>query len=310
MNDLNSTAVALFIFNRPDLTARVFESIRAAKPRHLLVIADGPRRSHPEEERLCKEARAIASTPDWPCELVLNFSDENLGCKRRLSSGLDWVFQSFPEAIILEDDCVPSASFFRFCSELLDHYRNDTRIMHISGDNFQDGRKRGTSSYYFSKYPHTWGWATWKRAWAYYDVTMASWPAANRDNWLRSILDDPREADYWGGIFENLHAGQINTWDYQWVYACWRQGGLSILPNENLVTNIGAGPDATHLKEGHSTINLPAHELRDCRHPDSIAVDRDADRYTFENHIAGRVVPRHLQWLHRVKRMIADPILR
>jgi len=304
----NFPAVALFIFNRPNLTARVFESVRATRPKYLLVVADGPRSTRREEAQLCKEARSIVARPDWPCELALNFSEENLGCKRRVSSGLDWVFQSCPEAIILEDDCVPSASFFRFCAALLEYYRDDPRIMHISGDNFQDGIQRGEGSYYFSKYPHTWGWATWRRAWTHYDVSLSSWPLVKREPWLQSKIEDPREAQYWTDIFDAVYSGEIDTWDYQWVYACWRQGAFSVLPNQNLVTNIGAGPDATHIKQGHSTLNLPATELSAWKHPGQVAIDRDADRYTFDNHIAGPSVPKRIEWLKRIKRRISRPI--
>src|ERR1700750_1760932 len=117
MNNIEIAPVALFIFNRPRLTAKVYERIRAVRPRKFLVIADGPRSSRSGEDKLCQETREIVASPDWPCELITNFASKNLGCKRRVSSGLDWLFQQCPEAIILEDDCLPSLSFFKFCSE-------------------------------------------------------------------------------------------------------------------------------------------------------------------------------------------------
>ena len=251
------------------------------------MIADGPRPTMPKDEQLCRGTREIVSSPDWPCRLMTNFAEENLGCRRRVSSGLDWVFQECPEAIILEDDCIPCPSFFDFCSEMLQRYRNDTRIVHISGDNFQDGTRRGKASYFFSRYPHTWGWATWRRAWRHYDVSISTWPEDREQRWLQSVLDEPREIKYWEDIFERLHSGMIDTWDYQWVYTCWHLAGLSILPNENLVTNIGAGPDATHLGDGHSTVGIPTRGLVECTHPVGVVRDEEADRYTFAHHIAG-----------------------
>jgi hypothetical protein len=242
----------------------------------------------------------IVSSPDWPCELLTNFAEENLGARRRISSGLDWVFDLCPEAIILEDDCVPCPSFFSFCSTMLRHYREDARIMHITGDNFQGGRHRGTGSYFFSRYAHTWGWATWRRAWRYYDVNLRAWPVAREENWLASVMEDPREIKYWTRILDAAYGELMEVWDYQWMFACWIQGGLSIHPNENLVSNVGVGSDALHFKQGHSTIGIPTHELGECVHPTAMIADREADRFTFSNHIA-----RKESWLQKMRNTIA-----
>ena len=157
------TPVAFIIFNRPSLTQIVFNTIRQAKPKQLFVIADGAR--FPEEKEKCQQARDIIRQVDWDCEVLANYSDVNLGCGKRISSGISWVFEHVEAAIILEDDCLPHLSFFRYCENLLDYYRDDERVMAIGGDNFQDGNKKTPYSYYFSKYPHVWGWATWRRAW-------------------------------------------------------------------------------------------------------------------------------------------------
>lgn len=154
------TPVAFLIFNRPDTTRRVFAEIAKARPPKLLVVADGPRADHPDDVEKCAAVRAIIDGIDWDCKVLTNYSDINLGCKRRVSSGLDWVFDTVEEAIILEDDCLPHPAFFRFCEEMLNKYRDDKRIAMISGDNFQFGRKRTEYSYYFSRYPHIWGWAS------------------------------------------------------------------------------------------------------------------------------------------------------
>jgi hypothetical protein len=304
MSPIEQTPVALLVFNRPHLTAQVYERIRAARPKRFLVVADGPRADRPEDVDLCKAVRAIVSSPDWPCELLTSFAEQNLGCKARMSSGIDWVFQQCSEAIILEDDCLPCASFFGFCSEMLDRYRDDTRIMVVSGDNFQDGHRRGNASYFFSRYGLSWGWASWRRAWRYYDCKISTWPEAYCARWLESILDSAEEVRYWEMIFDRQYRGLINTWDYQWLYACWRQGGLAIQPNENLVTNIGVGPDATHFKEGHSTIGIPTRELEQCVHPALVIRDPEADRYTFEQHIAQKP-PVNRNWLRRAKQVPA-----
>jgi hypothetical protein len=284
--------IALIVFNRPDLAAQLYTRIRAIKPSRLLIIADGPRMDRPDDLRLCAATRKIVSSPDWPCELQVNFAEENLGNGRRISSGLDWVFEECSEAIILEDDCMACPSFFSFCSEMLDRYRDDTRVMHISGNNFQGGVRRGDASYYFSRYAHSWGWATWRRAWKYYDLRLSLWPnKARTENWLTSIFSDPLEIEYWTDILNKTYNGLIDTWDYPWMFTCWCQNGLSILPNENLVSNIGSGPDATHFKNGGSTIGIATRELDVSTHPGTFVPNREADRFTFKEHIAPKKLP-------------------
>jgi hypothetical protein len=301
ISKVETPPIALIVFNRPHLASQLYQRVRAVRPRHLLVVADGPRADRPEERSLCEATRKIVSSPDWPCELQKNFAVENLGNRRRLSSGLNWVFEQCPEAIILEDDCLPCPSFFSFCSEMLTRYREDPRIMHVSGQNLQGGRRRGTGSYFFSRYSLSWGWASWRRAWQYYDVGLSAWPTAHQEGWLASMLDDPLEIEYWTGIFDQTHRGLIDTWDYQWLFTCWCQNGLSIQPNENLVTNIGAGPDATNLKEGHRALGIPTGELREFVHPTAIFQNREADRFTFKEYIASPKVP----WFQKSKNRLA-----
>lgn len=221
--------VLFLIFNRPELTQRVFACIREARPAQLFVAADGPRLDHPGERQLCAEVRKVVGQVDWPCELLTLFRDENLGCRRAVDTAIDWFFAQVPEGIILEDDCLPTLSFFNFCQTLLEYYRFDERIMHISGDNFQFGKSRTPYSYYFSKYAHCWGWASWRRAWKYYDKDMKTWPELKELKILDTIYDDSHEQRYWTDIFDRTHEGNIDTWAYQWIFTCWIQSGLSIL---------------------------------------------------------------------------------
>ena len=282
------TPVALIIFNRPSTTAKVFEAIRQAKPPQLLVIADGARSDRPEEAEKCLAARAIIESVDWECEVLTNYSEVNLGCKRRVSSGLDWVFGQVEEAIILEDDCLPDPSFFPFCEELLEYYRYDQRIMAISGVNFQFGKKRTENSYYFSRYNHCWGWASWRRAWQHYDVEMKLWPQIRDENWLQSVFADSRSLSYWREIFQASYQGEINTWDYQWTLACWLQNGLTVLPNDNLISNIGFGVESTHTEQvDNNFANLPVAKMSfPLIHPQFVIRDTQADRFTQNEHFS------------------------
>jgi len=241
-----TTPVAFIIFNRPDTTERVFAEIARARPPKLLVVGDGPRANREGEDAKVAATRAIIERVDWPCEVLTNFSETNLGCKVRVSSGLDWVFEQVPEAIILEDDCLPHPTFFRFCQELLERYRDDQRIGMISGTNCQFGISRTGDSYYFSRYNHIWGWASWRRAWANYDVEAKIWPLMRNGGWLKLITNSKREQAFWTGNFNLVFQGKIDTWDYQWVLTSMAQGKLSITPDTNLISNIGFGPSATH----------------------------------------------------------------
>jgi len=298
-----STPVALFIFNRPDLTETVFEAIRRAKPKTLLVVADSPR--FPEEAQLCHEARAVIEKVDWNCQVLTNFSEKNLGCGKRVSSGLDWVFSEVEEAIILEDDCLPSPSFFSFCQTLLEYYRDDERIMLISGDNFQDGQSRTNYSYYFSKYNDIWGWASWRRAWKYYDFDMKTWPEYKQSNLLRVVCDNPVEQEYWTTLFDSVFAGIIDTWDYQWTYACFAQNGLAVLPNSNLISNLGYRSDATHTKFKDSNLaRLPLTNIWNINHPPIVVQNREADAYAFENVFLGKPAKRRDLFLEPLKKKL------
>jgi predicted O-methyltransferase YrrM len=272
--------VALLIFNRPQLTAQVLDILRQVRPVKLLVVADGPRSHHPGEAALCQQTRDIIEQVDWPCQILRHYADENLGCRRRVASGLDWVFSQVERAIILEDDCLPDPSFFQFCEELLDRYSDDDRVMAISGDNFQGDRPVTDDSYYFSRYPHIWGWATWRRAWQHYDLAMTGWPSLRDSGWLNTLFDDPVAAAYWTRIFQLAYDG-FDTWDYALVFACWVKQGLVALPNKNLVTNIGFGQDATHTRNHSPLANLPVEPITfPLGHPQKIVRNVEADNYT------------------------------
>ena len=249
------TPVALLIFNRPDTTEKVFEAIRQAKPPKLLVVADGPRSDRPGEKNKCEAARAIIDRVDWDCQVLTNYSDVNLGCKNRVSSGLDWVFNMVEEAIILEDDCLPHPDFFRFCEELLNYYRNDTRVMHISGCNYGITGSVPDQSYYFSKMVGVWGWATWRRCWDLYDVNISFWTDLVKQKiLLRDIFKSPKELKLRMKNWEGVYSKKINSWAYIWHLTCLCNGGISIKPNQNLINNIGFGANGTHTKDQKSVL--------------------------------------------------------
>lgn len=280
-----NTPVAFIIFNRPDTTARVFAEIAKAKPPKLLVVGDGPRANRPGEAEKVAAARAIIDRVDWDCEVLTNFSDVNLGCKRRPASGIDWVFEQVEEAIILEDDCLPDLTFFRFCQELLERYRYDQRIAMISGDNFQFGYQRSDDSYYYSRYTHIWGWASWRDRWQNtHNLDLVHWPKVRDEGLINDMLPNHQEADYWAAIFERVYRGELDScWDYQWTFACWLQGRLTILPNQNLISNIGFGVEATHTSVECEVANLPVEAMTfPLRHPIGVISNHTLDDRAFK----------------------------
>lgn len=278
-------AVVIIIFNRPDKTLKVLDKIRQAKPEKLFVIADGPRSENINDAERCSQTRAIIDQVNWECEILKNYSEHNLGCGKRVASGLDWVFSLVDEAIILEDDCVPHSSFFSFCEELLDRYRDDARVMSICGKNVQFGRNLTKFSYYFSRYAHCWGWATWSRAWKYFDYDMLNWELVKSENLLEDILGDSRSAGYWTSIFQSTYERryQSASWAYRWLLSSWLQNGLSILPSVNLVSNIGFGEDATHTtttSERSQYANMQTETMQfPLKHPPYVIRNRAADKF-------------------------------
>jgi hypothetical protein len=250
---MDSFPVVFIIFKRIETTAKVFSEIAKAKPKKLFVIADGPRPDKTDEAELCAQTRAIINNVDWDCDVETNFSEINMGCALRISSGLHWVFERAEAAIILEDDCLPQQTFFPYCEELLQRYWNDTRIFNISGSHLPWYKKRVNTSYFFSANPHIWGWATWKRAWKYYDIKLSFWPELKNGDWLVDCLDYPKkELKYFLKMYQHLYDTREKpfTWDYQWGLCCNVQSASSIVPTANMVSNIGFGIGESHSNAG------------------------------------------------------------
>ena len=281
---LNSNTPVLFlVFNRPETTQKVFEAIRLVKPQQLFIAADGARPNIPGEKELVEEVRNIVKNIDWPCEWYTLYRQEHLGCGKAVSEAINWFFNYVEKGIILEDDTLPNQSFFEFCELMLDKYKEDERIAHINGANFQLGEKWGKSSYFFSNYPMVWGWATWRRAWQQYEYQMENYPQTSKQEDFWDLLNSRGEINYWENIFQTMYNGfksGINakdTWDYQWIYTCWKNKWLAITPNINLVTNLGFGEGATHTKEESLVSYLPNSELKEMIHPNKIIPNKEAD---------------------------------
>ena len=279
---MSDVALLYMVFNRPDLTQRTFEFIREARIARLYIAADGARANRPGEPEKVREVRKIVSEVDWDCEVRTLFREENLGCRQGVRTAIDWFFEHESEGIILEDDLLPHPSFVPYCQELLGRYRHDHRIMSITGGNFQHGTERTEDSYYFSRYPLAWGWATWRRAWRLYDGDLATWPKNGKQMLLRDVAaGDDAFANFWLTRLDACRSGRLNTWDFQWYYSCWIQHGLAIVPKANLVSHLGGRLDGTHLKMRQKEIDcLPTFPIATpLRHPQIVVRNVSADRY-------------------------------
>ena len=297
--------VAFLVFNRPEPTARVFAAIRAARPPVLLVVADGPRPGKAGEADRVAAVRAIATAVDWPCDVRTNFAATNMGCKRRVASGIDWVFGEVERAIILEDDCLPAPVFFSFAATMLDRYADEPRVFSVTASNFTGATE--PDGHYFSNYATVWGWATWRDRWLRYAVDPAMPTATLRRVWRWN----PIVYLTWRHNFAQLVRGRIDTWDLQWVLTVWRERGLAVRPSVNLVRNIGFGSDATHTLDGESATGRMDVWDGDARRldeaPRRFAADRGRD--AVDHRVWAVATPRavaaaYLPWLSRLKAIL------
>jgi len=305
------SAVLFIIFNRPAETAAVFEKIREARPPRLYIGADGPRANRPGEDEICRQAREITSNIDWDCEVKTLFKDANVGCKLGEATAMQWFFDNEEEGIILEDDTLPSNSFFRFCDEMLDRYRHDTRIRIITGSNFQQGKKWGDASYYFSNLIHSWGWAGWRRVWKEYDMDLKQYDEKDVKQKLANIFNDQLIIDTWYDLFVRTKSGQIDTWDYQFGFSNFFNNGLCIIPNYNLITNIGFGANATNtFNEGSAFSKMPLEEIGEITHPLYILPEKQADLFTLHKEFYIAEKKRQNLRRNRFKRWVRSQIMK
>jgi hypothetical protein len=304
------SAVLFVLFNRPETTQKVFNEIRAAKPKRLYIAADGPRPDFPDDKLLCKQTREIATKVDWDCEVKTLFRDENEGCKYGVSAAINWFFENEEEGIILEDDCLPANSFFKFCDTLLEKYRHDTRIRHITGCNLQFGKKWGSGSYYFSNRTHVWGWASWKRAWNDYDVSLGKYESAEVKAQMKNIYNDELVAQAWTNIFNDVKAGKVNSWAYPLDFCNFLNNGLVIIPNKNLISNIGFKTGATHTFDGESIYaNIPLEEIEEIVDPGFFIPQKQADLAIINRDFnIEEKWRKHNAWHRKIKRWLSSKL--
>ncbi len=279
-----SVPVLLIAFNRPDHTRRVLDALRLLQPQTFFVSADGPRQDNQSDATRCEAVRRmIAEQIDWPCRIHTRFSPINLGCRIGVEQAIDWFFTEVEEGVILEDDVLPTRDFFSYCEELLGRYRFDQRVGSISGNCFLPPEAGLPESYCFSANPHSWGWATWRRAWSCYDKDMLEW-AGFRDQGWPELIVGKQAAAYWCPLIDQVHQGIVDAWDLIWLYSCWKSGLLTCIPSVELVENIGFGIEATHTIDEVTPLKPVGALVRPLIHPLVMQPRRDFDAYLMNTH--------------------------
>lgn len=277
------TPVLLLVFNRPEYVRQSLSHLRSIQPSRLFISGDGPRASHPDDvDKIKQVRRVIEQEVDWECELITTFRKHNGGCKLGVSQGISWFFQHVEHGIILEDDCIPHPSFYQFCGELLERYADNEGIFSIMGANILQ-RRYSNDSYIFTPHMFCWGWATWRRAWKYFDLDMYGLNDSKTRQMLLGLFEDESIVRYWTDIFHKTQSDEIDSWANRWVYACFYNQAMNILSNVNLVTNVGFGfnADATHTKLTHAKHSIvPSFSMKfPLRHPTTITLNRDRARF-------------------------------
>ncbi len=306
-----NTPILILLFNRPKETKILINRLRNLKPSKIYISQDGPRKSLEKDTILCESVKDLLKDIDWDCEVKKKFNKINLGCRTSVSLALNWFFENEESGIILEDDCIPSNSFFNFCEEMLKKYKNYENIYSISGSNFQNNQQIGDGDYYFSKYAHCWGWATWKRAWNKYDDDMKFWTKFKKSDLWKKLHLIPLEKKYWLKIFDNVYERKIDSWAYVWLASVWYAGGKSIIPNKNLIINIGFNEFATNTL---STSKLDQNKLKfleyenNLTHPSEQKINYKADEYVFNNHFNGKYNFWPWRLIYVIKILVNEPL--
>lgn len=296
-----NTPLLLITWRRPHTLRQVIDAIRPVAPTRLYVACDGPNPDRPGEAEKVEATRALIELAiDWPCAIERLYFGTNQGCRLGVSRAITWFFEQVEEGIILEDDCVPHPDFFIYCTNLLEYYRNDTRVWSICGSNFQSDKIASKATYYFSIHGDSWGWATWKRAWRHYSEAEQNWPVFRDSGCLSDIFLNIYEQAYWRFTLDRLFdEGKPSSWAYQWFLTSYMNNGLHIWPNCALIRNVGYGDDATHTKVSEFFMGQPFSPLSEIVHPLFILPNRCADEHLFMHRRGGgRLIK---DWLRRKK---------
>jgi hypothetical protein len=276
--------ILLLIYNRYGETKKLIKALEKIKPNKIYIAADGPKYKNNDDFIKCKKVRKLFDRINWKCEVYKKYNKHNLGCKISVSESINWFFSKVSEGIILEDDCIPNKDFFKFCEILLKKYRNNKRVFCISGSNYY-ANIQNKPSYYFSKYIHCWGWATWKRAWKHNNIDINFWPKFKKNSFWNKLHPVTLERLYWEKIMNNMYKNKIDSWAYSWLLSVWKKNGLTAVPKNNLITNIGLGKNSLNSFFRKKKDIYKSYAIdKVIRHPRIFSSDSQYDSQVFYTH--------------------------
>lgn len=285
----------ILVYNRPSETEILINNLKKIKPKKIFISADGPKNASLDIKRN-KEVKNILKKINWTKDIQLNYLKKNYGCKESVSKAIGWFFSKVKMGIILEDDCIPNKDFFLFTKEILVKYKNNNKIFMVSGNNFLKKKIKINDSYYFSKYNHCWGWASWARAWKNYDKNLTSWNNFKKSKLWKNKFNNEYEKTYWEKIFDLCYKKKINSWAYPWLYSIWKKNGLCIIPKVNLVKNIGFNLNASNTFS-HQEFNYETNSIGNkISHPKIIKINNFADNFVLNNFFC----PKNFIWPYRL----------
>jgi hypothetical protein len=297
------TPVVLICFNRPVLTKKVFNQIKKKKPSKLFIIMDGPRPENFKDEQNVKKVKKIFRKVNWKCKVYKNYAKSNLGLKDRVITGLNWVFRKVDKAIILEDDCYPSDIFFDFCDKMLSFYQKNKKVSVITGNNFQK-KPINNNSYYFSKYSHIWGWATWRRTWKLFNDNDHRIEKYLKSSNFKNQCKRFDEQKYWSDMHSQIKRGILKSWAYYFLLSMWKNNGLTLTPNLNLVKNLGINyKSSSNLNDPSLQVEISKTEsIFPLVHPNFVKVSEEADNFVFYSIFKKNI---KIRIINKVKKMIS-----
>lgn len=304
------TPVLVLIYNRPGYTKNLYKILKKVRPKKLYVAADGPKLDNIKDKINCEKTRNVFKDIHWKTKIFFKFNKKNKGLKKSVSESINWFFSKEKYGIILEDDCIPSSYFFQFCENLLIKYKNNKKIFCISGSNHSYQDQKTKESYYFSKYPHCWGWATWRRSWEKNNLRINFWPKYKKSkSWINFHKTD-LEKKYWRKIFDKTHSNFYDSWAYPWTLSVWKNNGLTIIPSKNLIKNVGFGKNSTNsfFRKKTDIKNIQRMNKK-IIHPKSFKIDNVKDNFVFENHYRGKNLIYPYRILYIVKILFTSPSL-
>lgn len=283
-----NTPILILIFNRPKETKKLVKRLEKFKPKNIYVFSDGPRKNNFSDIELNNQCKLLIQNINWKSKIKKKYLKNNLGCKNAVSRGISWFFKNVKMGIILEDDCIPTESFFKFCEWGLKKFKNSKKVGTITGNNFLNLKINIKSSYYFSKYAHCWGWATWRNRWALYNKNISFWKRWKNSKNYRELFNLKHEILYWKKIFNNVSKNKIDSWAYPWNLCLWYNNKIVLTPKYNLVKNVGYGNSATHTFVNSDNLNYGTIKLNyPYKSPQIDKVNMEADNYVFYNHFQG-----------------------